>query len=177
MLTKDIQKIIDEALIQIYKDLDQGYDKVRNDFYALLSDIYTYVLKYLRNKYPNVSTKKIDIRRLLYDNLSDQRLKQAADNFLDTKDKREYFYILSRICDTECYTLMNKLMYEKMKDIADYAIVHGGDSCDHCATGVYNIKELRLPPYHPDCKCWVEYVIGDDVEIEELEDEIDDELM
>jgi hypothetical protein len=74
-------------------------------------------------------------------------------------------------------------MYDKLKGLAEFAIViSGGGDCKESICDEYEgecpIDELIYPPYHPNCNCYVIYEITDDpqeIEDLDLEDDIDEE--
>lgn len=72
------------------------------------------------------------------------------------------------LVNNEAMTLYNRLFFEKLKEYATSGQILTADDgcCDKCYDvaphGVVSIEllEQNLPPYHPDCRCFVVYYLG-----------------
>ena len=73
-------------------------------------------------------------------------------------------YNLTRLLNTETMVIYNNSIYQLLKDEEVYASIEGSASCEDgdCEPYITNkrvpISELTdIPPFHPDCECYIEY--------------------
>lgn len=150
----------------------EGNQQVLDKIYDSLEKTYAITSSHLRRIY-NLSTRKIeDVNDLAWSEDNKTLEKRVHDYFVQYEQEaleqaiRSLKYAITRILDTETAHLYNTLIYNTVKDKAieaevfgEYDDCHG--ECDYWITkGRMPIEELtELPPYHPDCECYVVYYI------------------
>ena len=131
----------------------------------------------LTKKLYGVKDKKLNVKTLTWKKdgktLEDRIKGYCQSTYLDVKlnDKPNdkilknlMTYNLTRLLDTETMVIYNNSIYQLLKDEDVYASIEGNANCDDgdCEPYITHkrvpIAELtELPPYHPDCQCYVEY--------------------
>lgn len=161
-LDEDKDKLVEYAEGPHSADIDLETKLVLNRIiYPALTESYDLMRKLVKNEYNINISKEIDWDKILYEKQDEfeKIVKDHAKAFILFGDDNKFIRQISLILDTETVSIFNKGMYEELKDICDYAIVAGTveGGCPKCFHGEVPIAELKLPPYHPGCKCIVRY--------------------
>lgn len=106
-----IKNLVDGALLDAHSDMLEDkptVDKFIDTFWDLIEGVYGYILKYIRDKYPEVEKIHLDINDLLFDDLDEERIRGYFVEFQDNMKKGNPFEArikflnkLSRIYITE----------------------------------------------------------------------------
>ena len=161
-LDEDKDKLVEYAEGLHSADIDLETKLVLNRImYPALTKSYNLMRKLVKDEYDINISKENDWDKILYEKQDEfeKIVKDHTKAFILFGDDNKFIRQMSLILDTETVSIFNKGMYEELKDICDYAIVTGAveGGCPKCFHGEVPIAELKLPPYHPGCKCIVRY--------------------
>lgn len=160
-LDEDKDKLVEYAEGLHSADINLETKRVLEIMYPALTESYDLMRKLVKDEYDINISKEIDWDKILYEKQDEfeKIVKDHTKAFILFGDDNKFIRQISLILDTETVSIFNKGMYEELKDICDYAIVTGTveGGCPKCFHGEVPIAELKLPPYHPGCKCIVRY--------------------
>ena len=160
-LDEDKDKLVEYAEGPHSADIDLETEQVLRIIYSALTESYNLMCKLVKDEYDINISKEIDWDKILYEKQDkfEKIVKDHTKAFILFGDDNKFVRQMSLVLDTETVSIFNKGMYEELKDICDYAIVTGAveGGCPKCFHGEVPITELKLPPYHPGCKCIVRY--------------------
>ena len=159
-----------------YTDIDkikiiweQAEKKIIDLIYDMLEKIYTLILKFIKNCYPEAKLSKINIKSLTW-NLDGKTLEERVQSYctyaIDTlslglkekeliKLKELLIYDFIRIIETEDKVILNQILKKQVAKYYKYVIIFNG-SCECCNVEerVQLVKDFsRWPPLHPRCDC------------------------
>ncbi len=158
----------------------ENWNKIANELieeiYSSLEETLSLSLKLVKKLY-GVKNKKLNIKTLTWNQdgkTLEDRVKGYCESIyleIDLNNepnekilKNLMTYNLTRLLDTETMVIYNNSIYQLLKDEEVYASIEGAGNCEDgdCEAHISNkrvpIAELEaLPPYHPDCECYVEY--------------------
>ena len=103
-------------------------------------------------------SKKLKLENLVWDNDEIALNERIAGHFdiIISLHKR-----LLLLLDNETRVIHNRIIRNSIEGYYPYAEVINDDCCDDCEIyfreGRIPIEKLELPPYHPDCECYVIY--------------------
>lgn len=176
-IIKKALSLINKGLQNNSKDLwDKGSKELIDSIYSSLAETLTLSLSLVKKLY-GVKDKKLDIKSLTW-NIDGKTLEDRVNSYCqsiyldievnekpnDKILKNLMTYNLTRLLDTETMVIYNNSIYQLLKDEDIYASIEGSARCEdgdyesHITHKRVPIAELdALPPYHPDCECYVEY--------------------
>ena len=157
------------------KKLKYG-EEINNFFWEYLEKVYSMCVEGFRKIY-NIKIDKINIKDLPYQ--EDGKTLDERINFWKVRYNDEFVLLrnsLFKVLDTEVNVLYNKILQNKVAKYADYVEVINGDGCcENCYNTYENklfaVEELRiLPPFHPDCNCYVVFYQSEDLDYDEIQE-------
>ena len=152
-LVLNMSTLTEEAKSEMIKDL----------FYDLVEEIYVDILKILGD---SSKPHKIlgNLLSLYQGRTSEERLMEHIQYYQETKNLVRALERIKLLFNNESFYLLNHVLYEDAKSWAVWGeVVYDDHVCEHCYDvapfGRDPIAELenQLPPYHPDCRCYVIY--------------------
>lgn len=184
-MTERIQKIIDDSLTNLYKEIkseDSTNETFKNAFWRMVETIYSTTYGYVKKKITKVQFKALDIMDLLYDDKDEDRIDAYYAEFVlngrdDVVNQTKFLQRLVLIFDTEGHMVHNNIFIKAAEHIetelsderhfvrVKLYVVEEAD-CGAHGKEVY-WREASAECGHPGCDCEVEDI---EVEIEELED-------
>ena len=188
LLKEAIEELFDynssyyEKIFILINQVDENTDfielsiQISNIIYECLEKTYVFTTDKIKTIY-EVNPKVPTVEELLqvFDGLTiNDRVKNHIDELknhlpIDIKSaKLKCQMRMILLVNNEAMTLYNRLFFEKLKEYATSGeiLTAAGGCCDKCYDviphGVVSIEllEQNLPPYHPDCRCFVVYYLG-----------------
>jgi hypothetical protein len=161
-------------LQDIWNDVEKD---ITDLIYKMLEAIYSLILAFIKEVYPEASAKKLDIKDLTWQEdgkTIEERVKALCDfayqALLDNVDislRDNLIYVAMRIMNTESITVFNKTLKKRVSKIYNIAqVINLGaceDVCDHWGDKFIPVAELEWPPYHPSCRCVVILFTADEI--------------
>ena len=157
----ELQEKQDILNIDSYGEYLKKKEKILDIIYDCFSAILALDIKYTKNNY---KTFKKDVKILIQNDLFYHEDEKTFEDRLDNifkdfssssfKEQRKYRFLL--LLFTESNYITTHTILKKIN--AEYVEILSGDpDCDICseyADGeLYEIDEIELPPYHPNCQC------------------------
>ena len=152
-LVLNMSTLTKEAKSEMIKDL----------FYDLVEEIYVDILKILGDS--SKPHKNLGNLLSLYQGRTpEERLMEHIQYYQETKNLVRALERIELLFNNESFYLLNHVLYEDAKSWAVWGeVVTDEVACGRCYDaaphGRVPIEELegQLPPYHPDCRCYVIY--------------------
>lgn len=149
-------------------------EKTLNDYiYSSLAETLSSSLSLVKEAY-GIKNKKLNLKELTWQEdgkTIEDRIHSycyGVKELVSTADeailKRLLVYNMTRLLDTETIVIHNRSVRQLLEGDIEYAEVLNGDECCedceiHFSQGKIPIADLELPPYHPDCECYVIYYL------------------
>ena len=155
-----------EEIIEIWNEAEK---EIIDLIYQMLEKVYAYILKFIKKYYPKAESERMDIKDLIWDKdgkTIEDRVKIYCDfakEYLtligDAKNeelKETLIYNFMRITQTENTTIFHTFLKEKISKYYKYGYISNG-KCECCATGgvIKPVADIKWPPRHPLCSCFV----------------------
>ena len=166
-IINDIKNALDNSNIDV-----KTYCKSRLE--SCFEDMFLYSLNFISNVY-GINTDWIEISenvvleltfsgdgKNFYDRINDHYSEYMID-----QDKDKFLNSINSIINSESKYIFNHALSSQLKDSALECEIIGDNACGECADhlggGRINPKLLTdLPPYHPNCECYIKYYFNVD---------------
>ena len=147
------------------KDLEDHYEALLNVITELAENIVSYIRNYLRKEY-DIEVENLSPEELieLFYSADGKTIFDRVREYAQEKDLISFTYKLYRCCRSEVAGLMNRCIFNSLKDKFEYITVHLSNECGDCDTGILSgwvktseVDLSDLPPFHPDCCCSINF--------------------
>jgi hypothetical protein len=169
---KERDHYLEEIAKLILSDEKEIYKEIIEQIYLSLEKTYSSTIQKVKKEYNLKTTPKLPLDSLVYHEDGKTLEERVISYNKYRQDKMYYLFVITRILITENNTVLNHLMYYILKDKAKYIEIANDaePACEVCGDEIplgvkIPIKDFdlsRLPPYHPDCECYIIYFIEEE---------------
>lgn len=150
---------------QTQEDLEKYHEDLLNVIAELTEKIFSYILNYLREKY-DIEAENLSSEELIasFYSADGKTIFDRVQEYAEEKDLTSFTYKFYRCCRSETAGLINRCIFNSLKDKFKYVTVRLSNECGDCDAGILSgwvktseVNLRDLPPFHPDCCCSVEF--------------------
>lgn len=164
-----------EKAIKLYKayqkseqkqeDLEKYLEDLLDVITELMEKIFSYIQSYLRKEY-DIEEENLSPEELIksFYSADGKTIFDRIEEYAKEKDLTSFTYKFYRCCRSETAGLINRCIFNSLKDKFEYITVRLSNECGDCDAGILSgwvktseVNLSDLPPFHPDCYCSVEF--------------------
>lgn len=147
------------------KDLEGHRETLLNVVTELATNILSYIRNYLRKEYDieAIDLSPEELTESFY-SADGKTIFDRLQEYAEEKDLTLFTYKFYRCCRSEVAGLMNRCIFNSLKDQFKYVTVRLSNECGDCDAGILSgwvktseVNLSDLPPFHPDCCCSIEF--------------------
>ena len=147
------------------KDSEDYCEALLNVITELAENIVSYIRNYLRKEY-DIEAENLSPEELIesFYSADGKTIFDRIREYAKEKDLTSFTYKLYRCCRSEVAGLMNRCIFNSLKDQFEYITVRLSNECGDCDAGILSgwvktseVNLSDLPPFHPDCCCSVDF--------------------
>ena len=150
---------------QKQEDFEDYCEALLDVITELAENIVSYIRNYLRKEYDieAIDLSPEEIIEAFY-SADGKTIFDRIQEYAKEKDLTSFTYKFYRCCRSETAGLINRYIFNSLKDKFEYITVHLSNECGDCDAGILSgwvktseVNLSDLPPFHPDCCCSVEF--------------------
>ena len=164
-----------EKAIKLYKayqkseqkqeDSEKYLEALLDVITELMEKIFSYIQSYLRKEY-DIEEENLSPEELIksFYSADGKTIFDRIEEYAKEKDLTSFTYKFYRCCRSETAGLINRCIFNSLKDKFEYITVRLSNECGDCDAGILSgwvktseVNLSDLPPFHPDCCCSVEF--------------------
>lgn len=164
-----------EKAVKLYKkghqegaDVEEFKEELTELFFEYAALVMAQVLAYLRDEYDvNVSPLNEEELTSMFYSKDGKTIFDRIDEYVKTNNLITFTYYIYRFLRTETVVISNMILFHKLKNVFRYVRVKTNNCCEYCEdeelgilatwTSCENVSVYDLPPWHPECRCMLEF--------------------
>lgn len=164
-----------EEAVKLYKkchqegaDVEEFKEELAKLFFDYATLVMAQVLAYLRDEY-DVNVEPLSEEELIamFYSKDGKTVFDRIDEYIKINNLITFTYYIYRFLRTETVVLSNMILFNKLKNVFRYVRVKTNNCCEYCEdeelgilatwTSCENVSIYDLPPWHPECRCTLEF--------------------